>query len=305
MRIQNTSPLFHKSGVLDDIVRLYSATNPRYYSRFTSPRSTSNFFDKVATEGDFPAASVVDEGDAIDFADFSTPYTMDVYPRIRGLANAVSKLAIQSDPYGVMARRMRKMIDSVRKSMEYDAADFMNLATTAWTSGSSAPQVPDGQALASSAHGLASGTASNILAGNPALSVTALGLAKQMFIRQVSHEGDPTPYDGDLNLLVPPDLVDVATRITESSRLPGTGDNDPNWAGRKVRVVENPYFTSTTAWALVAARPADNPLVLLTRRGVVADTDEDKIRDAVVAIVTAVWAKYARDWRNFLYSAGA
>lgn len=305
MRIQNTSPLFHREGVLNQIVKLYTATSPRYYSMFTTGRNTNNFYDKIATESDFSAAAGVNEGDAFDFVDFATPQYMDVYPRIRGLANAISKLALQSDPYGVMARRMKKMMESVRKSMEYDAADFMNLATTAYTAGSSAAQVPDGLALASAVHPLQTGTASNIITGNPALSVSSLELAKQLFFRQVSFVGDPMVYDKALLLLVPPELVGLATRLTETEKYPTTNDNDINWGGRNVKVVENPYFTSTTAWALVAADPSDNPLTMLTRRGIVADTDEDKIRDAVVGIVSGVWVKYAADWRNFLYSAGA
>jgi hypothetical protein len=311
MRIQNTSPVFHKAGYLDDVVWLYGRDNPRYYSQFTDGRTTNNYFDKIASVGDMPTASVVDEGDPVDFADFQTPFQMDVYPRIRGLASAISKLAWSADPYGVMAQRGNMILDGVRRAMEYDGADFLNLATLQWAAGptpmtgSSAPQVPDGQALASAVHPLANGTATNIITNNPPLSYSALQIAKAQMMRQLTHEGNPWEYDGELILLVPPELEDLAMRLTTAVGLPGTNNNDRNWAGRKIRVVTSPYFTSPTAWALVAAKSGKNPLVLLTRDGATLDMDEEKIRLGRVLIGHAVWAKYARDWRNFFYSAGS
>jgi hypothetical protein len=291
---------------LDFIVPLYAKSQPRYYERFTGSESSNHVYIKVYTEGDFPTANVVDEGGVINFDDFATPYNMDVYFQMRALGYAQSSLAESSDLYGILAKRGKKMVDSIYRAMEYDASDFLNLGT----SGNSSNQLltPDGVTFFSAAHLYALGTFSNIVTGNPALSITALAQAQQQLMNQPSHEGSPITFEGPKILMVPTALADLAYRLTntDGGRQPQSGaDADKNWAGRDITVVVNPFFTSTTAWALVTADKAKNPMKMITRRGLVTKEQPDISRDGTLYTVTCVWAKAPFDPRGIVYSAGA
>lgn len=298
MRIENTSLPFSRPG-LDYVIALYNKNRNNFYTQFTVAEANTKPFIRVATEGDFQAASEVGQGEPIDFQDWQTPFYRDYTFRKRALGYTEASETSLSDLYGAYSRKMPKMLKSIDRAMEFDAAEFLNLAT------STTVPTPDGLALASAAHLLDVGTYSNILSGNPPLSVTSLAQAKTEIFKQVSHTGEPMAYDGDLVLLVHPDRQDLAYRLINADKQPTTGDNDPNWAGQKVKLVVNPYFSSTTAWALVAADKASNPLKMVTRRGVLRKEDYDINRDAYVFTATCIWLKAAMDWRGFVYSAGA
>lgn len=317
MRIQQTTPILSKPGYLDKVVALYNNKQPVRYTTYTNTVTTKNYYNVIMGEGDLPLLSQVLEGDAVDFADFNTVAPIIVYPRIRGLAVSISKWTSEADPYTVFAKTGSKLMNAARQTMEADMANFVNLATTAYaagtlpTQGNNAPQTLDGLALASAVHPLDNGTASNIITisgvANPPLSYNALVAAKIQLMNQLSQAGNLMAYDGDLILMVPPALEDLAMRLTMDVErgLPGTNNNDPNWAGRKTRVFVNSYFTSSTAWALVAAEKSYNPLTTLVRQPIELDTDSEKLRFAKILICSAYWTKYAQDWRNYMYSAGA
>jgi hypothetical protein len=302
MRIQSEAPLLHRPGV-DLLVSMYANSPDRIFPRYVRQIDNDNNFLRVHTEGDFEAAEIVSEGVPIDYQNFDTPYVRDYQFYKRGVGFSISKEALQTFKMGYLQDRATKMGDAIRKAKEADIANFMNLATSAV--GINAPVTPDGLALASASHLRDAGTFSNILTGNSPLSVTSLAQAVQELISQVSHTGDPMMFMGPYKLLVPPALADLANRLVKTQKLPTTNDNDINWAGSFVdEVIVNPYFTSTTAWALVVSG-ARNPLTMVNR--VTLDTDEDKDIDTYGVKYTAVsiWTKVPKDPRGFIYSAGA
>lgn len=302
MRLQSEAPLLHRPGV-DLLVEMYANSPQRVYPRYVRQLDNDNNFYRVHTEGDFEAAEIIGEGASIEYVNFETPYVRDYNFYKRGVGFSISKESLQTAKMGYLQDRAMKMGDAIRKAKEADIANFLNLATS--TAGINAPVTPDGVALASASHLRESGTYSNVLTGNSPLSVTALAQAIQELISQVSHTNDPMMFMGPYKLLVPPALADLANRLVKTQKQPQGNDNDINWAGSFVdEVIVNPYFTSTTAWALVITG-SRNPLTMVNR--VNLDTDEDKDIDTYGLKYTAVsiWAKVPKDPRGFIYSAGA
>lgn len=298
MRTENTSILFTRPG-LDEVVKLYNQKRRRFYSLYTGTKSTKNGYVQVATAGDFQAASQVSQAGGIDFQDFQTPYYMQLTPRKRAIGFSIATEELTSDMYGIIADKGPKMLAAIDKAKEYDAAAFINLGTT------DAVKTPDGISFFNPAHLMETGTFSNMLAGSPALSITSLAAAKAALFQQPSHTGDPMCFDGDFLLLVHPDQYDLAFRLTNADRLPGSGDNDPNWAGMRVRAVQVPYFSSPTAWALVTADKGANPMKMVSRRGLQTKEQPDISKDAVLYTATEIWVKGAYDPRGIVFSAGA
>ncbi|RYG30176.1 hypothetical protein EON81_25390 [bacterium] len=301
MRLESAATPFHRPG-LDDIVQLYDKRKKLIYPRFTRSIENRSAYFRAATEGDFPIAQPIERGDNIPLMDFATPFYKDHNYTKYGLGFEWDLDASSSDKYGLFSRRGPKMVDATRRAMEIDMAGFVSLATAT----TNEYLTPDGLPLASASHLLANGTDSNILTGNPALSVTSLAQAIQALMRQKSHEGDYMGFTGPYILLVPPELADLAYRLTGPGRQPTTNNNEQGWVNTIVsEVVVNPYFTSPTAWALVVAEKSRNPLVMVNRRGLVTRTQELQIHnDTAMATVTAIWVRASLDWRGFIYSGG-
>lgn len=300
MRIQNTAPLFARPG-LDIVVKMYSDKKIRFYDKFTSDKSTNHIFYRVATKGDFLPASEVLEGEPIDFQTFQTPYYMDLYPRKRAIGFSASQETASSDLYSIYAERGPLMVDAIERSMEYSAADFINLGTTSVLT-------PDGLSFFNAAHLMQTGTFTNILPGNLVLSVNSLALAKTALFTQPSHTGQPMAFAGRMKLLVHPANMDLAYRLTHpvDGRRPQSGaDSDPNWGGMDVEVVQNPYFSSTTAWALVMADDRWNPMKMIERQGLRTNQQLDINHDGTLYTATKIWVPGAFDPRGAVYSAGA
>lgn len=302
MRTQETSPLYHRAGSFDEVVALYAKQMPKLYTKYTRQVNTKNRSYIVGSQSSFGPAPIFNEGDDMPVRDFETPYRIERIIRQRGMVFVASTLSLESDFYGIIGERSKLLTKSIYDSVEYDMAEFINLATSSVTS-------IDSVSLANAAHPLASGSASNILTGNPVLSVTSLAEAKQTLYATVDHNGDPMILQGRYILAVHPDNQDLAYRLTESERLATTDVNDPNWAGMGVTVVCNPYFSNPLAWALIIDGE-DNPLEMVVRRGLITrdnlkGSDQLVYRDSYAFSGNMTWTKNAKDWRGFVYSSGA
>lgn len=301
MRTQQTSPLFHRPDQFDSVVQLWARNAKPYYTLFTNRKTTRNATIKIATEGGYGIAPEVDEDGAHSVQDFSTPYNMERTPRIRGFGTYISRLAQTSDHMGIIGRRAPKQVAAIKRTKEIDMANMaLNLAS------SSANATPDGLSLANAAHLKASGTFTNIITGNPALGYAGLVLARKQIKTMPLHEGEPSNFGtGRLGLLVPPELEDLAMRLTGSDKLPTTADNDPNVAGRGITVISSPYFdASTTAWALVSLDPMENPLQDWERNPLTTWTVPPSAIWGDGYFMNEVWASIAADPRGYVFSTG-
>lgn len=309
MRTQLTAPDYSRLGSFDRVVRYFAQNRARYYPVFTSNETADNYNVIVGTQGNFNTAGIVAEGGQIPIYDFATPYTQTYSIQFRALGFEVTRVLMnKTDHFDIVRQRAKLQVDSVIDSMEYDAADFINLATNA------AVPTPDGLSLANAAHLLSAGTQSNIVSGNPALSVTSLGDAQNLFGGFRSHEGQPMAGDfvgGGKLLVVPSALITIARRLVESEKYPTTNNNEKNVVGSDVEVLHNPYMDadqggSDTAWALISRKR--NPLKLYTLLPLESRTDEDEGKaggGAMQYYCEAGWARVPEDWRGFVYSAGA
>jgi len=306
MRIQSMSPLLGREG-LNDVISLYNDKNPGLWKKIAKQSDTNDYFYRVLQEGDMGPAIALNEATGISYDDFQTPFSKDYYPLKRGVGFAVSSEALESDRYKVIARKGSKMAKSMNKTIEADVANFINLANSSTLTG------PDGQPLASASHPLDSGLASNILnspAGGSgaslALGPLALEQAVQELVQQQSHRGDPMMFMGPYRLYVPPALWGLANRIVKANGLQGTNTHDPNFAGGYVsEVVMDPYFTSSTAWALRSVKDDEHGLAFISRRNERTKEQYDIDKDVMKYTLTRIWVKGIEDWRGFIYSPGA
>lgn len=296
---QNQYPFSHAG--IDEVVLLYRTHQPVRYPRFNRIVNTRQGYHQVAQEGDFPAAAVMNQATGAPFNEFQQGPYATYYPTKRGTGFSVAREVVESDITGIMDRVPPKMARAMVRAIEADMANHLNLATGTQIT------PPDGVALAGT-HLTQVGSYSNILAGNPALSITAIENAVSAMTQQPSASGDPLMMDGPWNLLVPPQLYFLAKRICESVRLPQSDNNDPNIIssdGYIKDIIASPFFTSPTAWALVTAVPDENPLVFLHRREFDTQEEFDKVKDIHIFIATEIWARVIDDWRGFEFSPGA
>lgn len=296
-RIESQALPFTHAGI-DKVVQLYRDKIPTRYTQYVHQISNKQGYYRLAQEGDFPAATVMNQGTGVSFEDFKVGPYKDWFPIKRGIGFAVAREVVESDVTGIIKRRAPKMARAMIRTLEADMANHVNLAT------STVLTPPDGVALAG-AHILDTGTFNNVITNSPALSVTALEQAVQELMMQPSQTGDYLMLDGPYNLLVPPQLYFLAERICESIKLPQTNNNDSNPVRGFIKnVIVSPFFTSPTAWALVLAGDDENPLKMLNRRGFDTQEEFDKTKDVNIVVCTQIWARMLSDWRGFAFSPG-
>ena len=305
-RVEAFNLILAKSG-LDEVISVYNR-NPALKWKLMAPTvSTVQAYWRAMQEADFSIAPSIGQGATIPVEDFETPYFKDFYPIKRALVAQNSRESIQSDLYGIIKRTGSKLNLAVQKAMEVEASAFVNLATDT----ASASLGADGVPLASAAHPYISGVTSNIIASNPPLSYSALETARTMLMAQYSHKGDPMMFSGPFDLFVPPALMSVAERIVGSQNYGvggaagGAKANDPNvMDSSRVRVVVNPWFTSSTAWMLRSRNEDEHGLRFITRRMPETKVWDDFATDSVKTSVTAIFCRAIRDWRGVVFSKG-
>lgn len=300
-RIEGEALPFGHAGI-DRIVKLYADKLPAIWSQFVNKEENRESYYRVAQEGDFGAAVEVNQGVGISPQDFQTGPYKDTTAIKRGIGFGVAREVVESDVTGIIKRRAPKMARAMLRTLEADMANNVNLATSTIVS------TPEGTALAGT-QTINTGTFSNILTGNPALGITSLEQACQEMMIQPSQTGDFMMFSGPYALLVPPQLMFLAQRITGkpdpgNGRQPETFNND----GAPVRshiskVVVDPFFTSPTGWAIVVDTE-ENPLLMVDRRPYDGQEEFDKLKDVYIYVATQIWSRVLKDWRGFIYSSG-
>lgn len=305
MRLQITTPDLHIK-LMREAIPIYRKKKSSFYTECVKEESTTKYYERYRQFGDMTTPLIVNEGEDFTVTDFDSPYAADIYPKKRGLAFEVSTEALESEQgYGVLAGKVPLLSLSMNKGLEYAAANkILNNATSTTTDYVGM----DAVALASTAHPLASGTASNrgVSSVDVALGITTLEQAIEQLGQQVSHKGDPYPMVGPFNLYVPYALSHLAKRLAGAENLPQGNDNDPNPAGRSIaKVIVMPYATgSSTHWALRSADDDEHGITLLRKRALRVRTF-DKDNDMTKITVSEIYAFFHKDWRGYWYSAGA
>jgi hypothetical protein len=301
MRVTSTSAYSGYLGRvgLEHIANLDDNNLTSYFKDIVSKeRSTNQTYVRTYQTSGFGQATVVNEGTTIPEDDIFTGYPKDWTPVKRGLGFSISTEASETDQYGALKDIGTKLRNAFRRTLEQQAANVINNATS--TTG------PDGKALAATDHPLDSGTASNLMTAGAFGALNLEDMIEAM-VSQEGHRGDPDPCMGPFYLYVHPGLGAYARRVTESPMLQGTANNDLNIynKGRVVKVVDSPYFTDENFWALRAANNDDHGLFILRRRGIRVKSEEDIDKDAMKYRATEIYVCGHDNWRGYRHNNGA
>lgn len=136
----------------------------------------------------------------------------------------ISIRMMEDDQYGRANQNAKWLGRAARLSQEYLGASLLDDAFT----GAVYTGLFD-EALIADDHELlnGSGTWSNMVAGNPALSYTGYQAGLELMERQVDHQGDPMPMQGRRLLVTPADEF-MAIQLTKNQQEPFNTDRNIN-----------------------------------------------------------------------------
>jgi len=227
----------------------YEDEHAEVYETESSDRS---FEEEVALSG-FDAAPVKNEGSSISYDVAQESYTARYNHETIAMGFAITEEAIEDNLYDSLSARYTKALArAMAYTKQVKAASPLNDGFNTYQSG-------DGVTLFNTAHPLVSGgtnsnrptTASDL--NETSLEAAVIQIAKWTDQRGLLIAARPR------KLVVPPDLMFVATRILETDQRVGTADNDINAIRNNGTIPEgysvNHYLTDTNAWFLITDVP--------------------------------------------------
>jgi len=197
----------------------YGEEHKEIYETETSERS----FEEETKLSGFSAAPVKNEGNAIAYDNAQEAWTARYQHETIALGFSITEEAIEDNLYDSLSARYTK---GLARAMAYTkqvkaAAVLNNGFTSGYTGG-------DGQVLFSTAHPLVSGgTNSNTQSTMADLNETSLEAAVIQIAAWTDERGLLIAAK-PRKLIVPPNLMFVATRLLETELRVGTTDNDIN-----------------------------------------------------------------------------
>jgi hypothetical protein len=227
----------------------YEDEDKEIYETESSDRS---FEEEVALAG-FDAAPVKNEGSAISYDNAQESYTARYNHETIAMGFMITEEAMEDNLYDSLSGRYTKALArAMAYTKQVKAATPLNNGFTSYQSG-------DGVVMFSTAHPLVSGgTNSNRPSTGADLNETSLEAAVIQVAKWTDQRGlliAARPR----RLVVPPDLMFVATRILDSENRPATADNDINAIKNNGTIPEgyrvNHYLTDTNAWFMVTDVP--------------------------------------------------
>ncbi len=227
----------------------YEDEHAEVYETESSDRS---FEEEVALSG-FDAAPVKNEGSSISYDVAQESYTARYNHETIAMGFAITEEAIEDNLYDSLSARYTKALArAMAYTKQVKAASPLNDGFDTYQSG-------DGVTLFNTAHPLVSGgTNSNRPTTGSDLNETSLEAAVIQIAKWTDQRGlliAARPR----KLVVPPDLMFVATRILETDQRVGTADNDINAIRNNGTIPEgysvNHYLTDTNAWFLITDVP--------------------------------------------------
>lgn len=245
----------------------YENEHAEIYDSETSERS----FEEETKLSGFNAAPVKPEGSAVAFDTAQESFTQRYDHETIALGFSITEEAMEDNLYDSLSSRYTKALArAMAYTKQVKAAAILNNGFSSYETG-------DGVSLFNSSHPLVSGgTVDNQPAVGVDLNETAIEDATIQISKWVDERGlliSSRPR----KLIVPPDLMFVATRILESDLRTATADNDLNAIKRMGTVPEgycvNHYLTDTNAWFLKTDVP--NGLKMFQRRPMTTQMEGD------------------------------
>ena len=235
---------------------------------YESESSDRSFEEEVKLSG-FGAAPVKQEGSSLAYDTAQESFTARYNHETIATGFSITEEAMEDNLYDSLSARYTK---ALARAMAYTkqtkAAALLNTGFDTFTSG-------DGVTLFNASHPtVAGGVNANRPGAGADLNETSLEAAVISIAGYVDERGLLIAARPK-KLIVPPDLMFVATRILDSTLRPNTADNDVNAVNYSSTIPEgfgvNHYLTDSNAWFLTTDIP--NGMKHFTR--VPLDTDMD------------------------------
>jgi hypothetical protein len=228
----------------------YGEEHKEIYETETSERS----FEEETKLSGFSAAPVKNEGSAIRYDNGQEAWTARYNHETIAMGFSLTEEAIEDNLYDSLSARYTKgLARSMAYTKQVKAAAVINNGFSSTYAGG------DGVALFSTAHPLVSGgTNSNTQTTMTDLNETSLESAV-IAISQWTDERGLLIAAKPRKLIVPPQLMFVATRLLETELRVGTTDNDINALKNNGSIPEgytvNHFLTDTNGWYLTTDVP--------------------------------------------------
>lgn len=232
----------------------YAKYGEEHKEIFESESSDRSFEEETKLSG-FSAAPVKDEGSAIEYDNAQESWTARYTHETIAMGFSVTEEAIEDNLYDSLSSRYTKALArAMAYTKQVKAASVLNNAFTG-----SGVTYGDGQVLCSTAHPLVSGgTNSNTPSTAADLNETSLEAAVIQVAGWTDERGLLIAAK-PRKLVVPPNLMFVATRLLDTEGRVGTADNDINALRNNGSIPEgytvNHYLTDTDAWFLMTDVP--------------------------------------------------
>ncbi len=232
----------------------YAKYGEEHKEIFETESSDRSFEEETKLSG-FSAAPVKNEGSAIEYDNAQESWTARYTHETVAMGFSVTEEAIEDNLYDSLSSRYTKALArAMAYTKQVKAASVLNSAFTG-----SGVTYGDGQVLCSTAHPLVSGGSnSNTPATAADLNETSLEAAVIQIAGWTDERGLLIAAK-PRKLVVPPNLMFVATRLLDTEGRVGTADNDINALRNNGSVPEgytvNHYLTDTDAWFLMSDVP--------------------------------------------------
>jgi hypothetical protein len=230
--------------------KTYGEEHKEIYETETSERS----FEEETKLSGFSAAPVKNEGQAIAYDNAQEAWTARFNHETIAMGFSITEEAMEDNLYDSLSARYTKgLARAMAYTKQVKAAAILNQGFNA------AVTYGDGQSLFSTAHPLVSGgTNSNRPSTAADLNETSLEAAVIQIAGWTDERGLLIAAK-PRKLIIPTNLMFVATRLLETSLRVGTTDNDINALKNNGAIPEgyavNHFLTDTNAWFLTTDVP--------------------------------------------------
>lgn len=279
-------------GIKAHFGKAYKAME-KQYTRYFEDKSSDKSYEEFVESTTFGLPDIKNEGQAIRFDTDSEGYKTRLTNVVWALGWMASREEIEDNQYeSRAARRSRNLAYSMAQSKEIvHAAHFNNGFSSSYLGG-------DGVALFSASHPTLAGLKANKPTVSADLSEAALE-DERINIRLMTNSRGLKMYFRAKELVVPPQLEFVATRLLKSEKQPGTANNDVN-ANKAVSMSGGfsvwDYLTDAKAWFLMVDNVPEG-MVTLQRRKLEMDQDNDWDTENAKAKATERYISGWVDWR--------
>lgn len=280
---------------IDRAVRLVGERHDAQYPKFTHMVSTDQAYITVSQISGFGYSQIRRERQPFAVDSRILGGSQNIKPYRFGNVFECSKQVRATDLYKVTSRPSEDMGISHFRTKELLATTFFNDAfNTSITH-------PDGKELCATNHPDATGgTQSNYGDGTNSVAISADNV--ELMLKQIRKRKDTrrtrTPFIGKFYLVTGPDLEPDNIRICNTTKYPGTANNDTNEyiTGRLSPLILD-FMESEAALFIIPQNKSDIRAYILTRLPFSVESDYEMRTQTHVFQMSEEIAFFTEDWR--------